>query len=421
MDQQPHAAALPGNRPPPLAGTRVLDLSRVLAGPWAGQLLADLGADVVKVERPGQGDDTRSWGPPYLKDAAGRDTGEAAYFLCANRNKRSVAIDISTAQGQDLVRKLALQADVLLENFKVGGLRQYGLDYASLAASNPRLVYCSITGFGQTGPYAQRAGYDFMIQGMGGLMSVTGRADGEAGAGPQKVGVAVTDITTGLYATIAIQAALAERVRSGHGQHIDLALLDVQVACLANQASSYLAGGATPRRMGNAHPAIVPYQDFPTADGDMILAIGNDGQFSRFCAIAGHPEWSADARFASNPQRVAHRAELIPLLRQATVMRTTAAWLTALEAIGVPCGPINRIDQVFDDPQVRARALRFDMPHPQAGSVPLVANPIRLSASPVTYRHAPPLLGQHTDEVLQEWLQAAPETLAALHAGSTPG
>lgn len=391
-------------RPPPLTGVRVLDLSRVLAGPWAGQLLADLGADVVKVEKPGAGDDTRAWGPPYLKDAAGRDTSEASYFLCANRNKRSVAIDIATAEGQAQVCALAQQADVLLENFKVGGLQRYGLDYASLKAANPRLVYCSITGFGQTGPYAARAGYDFLIQGMGGLMSVTGQPDGEPGAGPQKVGVALTDIMTGLYATIAVQAALAERATSGLGQHIDLALLDVQIACLANQASNYLAGGLVPRRMGNAHPNIVPYQAFPTADGDIILAVGNDGQFTKFCAVAGHPEWATDPRFSSNAQRVANRAVLVPLLRQATVMRTSADWIAALEAAGVPCGPINRIDQVFADPQVIARGLQIDLPHPLAGSVPLVANPIRLSGSPVAYQRPPPLLGEHTAEVLAQWL-----------------
>jgi crotonobetainyl-CoA:carnitine CoA-transferase CaiB-like acyl-CoA transferase len=391
-------------RPAPLTGLRVLDLSRVLAGPWASQLLADLGADVVKVERPQGGDDTRAWGPPYLRDDAGRDTAEATYFLCANRNKRSLTVDLSRPQGQQLVRDLAAQSDVLIENFKVGGLAQYGLDYQSLAAVHPRLVYCSITGFGQTGPYAHRAGYDFLMQGMGGLMSVTGRADGEEGAGPQKVGVALTDIMTGLYATIAVQAALAERERSGRGQHIDLALLDVQVACLANQASSYLAGGVTPRRMGNAHPTIVPYQDFPTADGDMILAIGNDGQFARFCEVAGRPEWATDPRFATNPQRVANRVELIRLLRQLTITRSTQAWIALLETAGVPCGPINRIDAVFEDPQVRERGMRIDLPHVLAEKVALVANPIRLGASPVSYRSAPPTLGQHTDEVLAQWL-----------------
>ena len=411
------AAAAPpadGVRPPPLSGVRVLDLSRVLAGPWAGQLLADLGADVIKVERPGAGDDTRTWGPPYLRDEDGRETAEAAYFLCANRNKRSVTIDMSRPEGQALIRQLAQQADVVLENFKVGGLQQYGLDYAQLAALNPRLVYCSITGFGQTGPYARRPGYDFLIQGMGGLMSVTGRGDDEVGAGPQKAGVALTDITTGLYATIAVQAALAERERSGRGQHIDLALLDVQIACMASQASNYLAGGVVPRRMGNAHPNIVPYADFPTADGDMILAIGNDQQFARFCVIAGHPEWADDPRFATNPARVANRAVLVPLLRQTTVMRSTAEWIAALEAGGVPCGPINRMDQVFADPQVQARGMRIGLPHPLAGTVPLVANPIRLSGSPTSYRHAPPLLGQHTGEVLSEWLGIDAAALAAL-------
>jgi crotonobetainyl-CoA:carnitine CoA-transferase CaiB-like acyl-CoA transferase len=306
--------------------------------------------------------------------------------------------------GAALIRRLALQADVLLENFKVGGLAQYGLDAATLCAANPRLVYCSITGFGQTGPYAQRAGYDFLIQGLGGLMSVTGRSETEEGAGPQKVGVALVDVMTGLYATIAVQGALAERARSDLGQHIDLALLDVQVATLANQAASYLIAGKVPQRMGNAHPTIVPYQDFPTADGDMILAIGNDGQFARLCAALGRAEWASDARFVSNPQRVKHRAELIPLMRQATVMKTTAQWIALLESQAVPCGPINRIDQVFADPQVRARGLRLELPHPLAGSLPLVANPIRFSQTPVLLDRAPPLLGQHSDEVLGDWL-----------------
>jgi len=406
------------NRAPPLAGIRVLDLSRVLAGPWAGQLLADLGADVVKVERPGAGDDTRAWGPPYLKDESGNDTREAAYYLCANRNKRSLTIDMAQLEGQALIRQLAQQSDVLIENFKQGGLKQYGLDAQSLLALNPRLIYCSITGFGQTGPYAPRAGYDFLIQGMGGLMSVTGRVDGEAGAGPQKVGVAMTDITTGLYATIAVQAALLERANSGLGQHIDLALLDVQIACLANQASTYLVSGKVPQRMGNAHATIVPYQDFPTADGDMILAMGNDHQWGKFCAVAGRPEWAIDPRFATNPQRVVNRTVLIPLLRQTTVMRTTHEWIAALEAAGVPCGPINRIDEVFADPQVRSRGTRIELPHPLAGTVPLVANPIRLSASPVRYERAPPTLGQHTDEVLAQWLGLDDAAIAGLRARS---
>ncbi len=384
-----------------LSHVRVLDLSRVLAGPWAGQTLADLGADVIKVERPGTGDDTRAWGPPYLRDAQGEPTSEAAYYLCANRNKRSVAIDITHAEGQELVRELAARSDVVLENFKVGGLRQYGLDYDSLKTINPKLIYCSITGFGQDGPYAARAGYDFLVQGLGGMMSLTGRKDGDEGAGPMKTGVALTDILTGLYATTSILAALAYRDASGTGQHIDLALLDVQVACLANQNMNFLTTGVAPRRLGNAHPNIVPYQDFPTADGDMILAVGNDGQFSRFCEVAGHPEWAHDQRFKDNAGRVKHRDILVPLLRQATVMRTTAQWVAALEAAGVPCGPINDLAQVFDDPQVQARGMKIDLPHPLAGIVPLVASPIRLSETPVEYRNAPPTLGQHTREVLE--------------------
>tara|TARA_R110002126_G_scaffold3243_4_gene18208 strand:+ start:981 stop:2183 length:1203 start_codon:yes stop_codon:yes gene_type:complete len=387
-----------------LTGLKVLDLSRVLAGPWAGQMLADLGADVVKVERPEVGDDTRAWGPPYLRDADGRDTSEAAYFLSANRNKRSITIDFTQAEGQQQVRELVAEADVLIENFKVGGLAAYGLDYVSLQQLNPRLIYCSITGFGQTGPYAKRAGYDFMIQAMGGLMSVTGKAAGEEGAGPVKVGVALTDILTGLYASNAVLAALAERERSGQGQYIDLALLDVQVACLGNQALNYLTTGVPPQRLGNAHPNIVPYQDFPTADGDFILTVGNDGQFRRFCDVAGHREWASDARFASNAQRVAHRAELIPLIRQATVFRTTAEWIIALERAGVPCGPINDLAQVFADEQIKARGVQITLPHALSGEVALVANPIRLSRTPVEYRTAPPLLGEHSAEVLADWL-----------------
>lgn len=389
-----------------LSGLKVLDLSRVLAGPWAGQMLADLGADVVKIERPVVGDDTRAWGPPYLKDTQGRDTSEAAYYLSANRNKRSLAIDFTQPQGQQSLRELVKHADVLIENFKVGGLAAYGLDYASLQAINPRLIFCSITGFGQDGPYAQRAGYDFMIQGLGGLMSVTGRADDEAGAGPVKVGVALTDILTGLYASNAILAALAERERSGLGQYIDLALLDVQVACLANQSLNYLTTGQPPRRMGNAHPNIVPYQDFPTADGDFILTVGNDAQFAKFCGVAGHPEWALDGRFASNAARVEHRAELIPLIRQVTVFRTTTQWIADLEQAGVPCGPINNLEQVFADPQVQARGLKVRMEHPLSGELELVANPIRLSRTPVSYRLPPPMLDQHGSEVLREWLVA---------------
>lgn len=383
-----------------LSHLRVLDLSRVLAGPWAGQILADLGAEVIKVERPGNGDDTRAWGPPFLKDAYGESTGEAAYYLSANRNKQSVTIDFTKPEGQRLVRELAAKSDILIENFKVGGLEAYGLDYASLKALNPRLIYCSITGFGQTGPYAKRAGYDFMIQGLGGLMSLTGRPEGDEGAGPVKVGVALTDILTGLYSTVAILAALAHRQEGGAGQHIDMALLDVQVACLANQAMNYLTTGVSPQRLGNAHPNIVPYQDFPTADGDFILTVGNDNQFRKFAEVAGRPEWGDDPRFVSNKQRVANRAVLVPLIRQATVFKTTAEWVSQLEAVGVPCGPINDLAQVFADPQVQARGLAMQLPHALAGLVPQVASPIRLSGTPVEYRNAPPLLGEHTQEIL---------------------
>ena len=400
--------------PGALSHIRVLDLSRVLAGPWAGQILADLGAEVIKIERPGVGDDTRHWGPPFLKDAQGENTSEAAYYLSANRNKQSLTVDFTQAEGRRLVREMVAKADILIENFKVGGLAAYGLDYAALKDLNPKLIYCSITGFGQDGPYAKRAGYDFMIQGLGGLMSLTGRADDEAGAGPVKVGVALTDILTGLYSSAAILAALASRDQTGNGQHIDMALLDVQVACLANQAMNYLTTGVAPRRLGNAHPNIVPYQDFPTADGDIILTVGNDGQFRKFCEVAGLAALAVDPRFSTNQARVAHRAELIPLIRQATVFKTTAEWLAALEQAGVPCGPINDLQQVFADPQVQARGLRVELPHPLAGSVPQVASPIRLSATPVQYRNAPPLLGEHTEQVLQQWLGLSLEQIEQL-------
>ncbi len=397
-----------------LSHLRVLDLSRVLAGPWAGQILADLGADVIKIERPGNGDDTRAWGPPFLKDAQGENTSEAAYYLSANRNKQSVTIDFTRPEGQKLVRELVAKSDIVIENFKVGGLKAYGLDYESLQAENPRLIYCSITGFGQTGPYAKRAGYDFMIQGLGGLMSLTGRPEGEDGAGPVKVGVALTDILTGLYSTAAILAAVAHRDQGGGGQHIDMALLDVQVACLANQAMNYLTTGVSPRRLGNAHPNIVPYQDFPTADGDFILTVGNDSQFRKFAEVAGQAQWADDPRFVTNKQRVAHRAELIPLIRQATVFKTTAEWVMALERAGVPCGPINDVSQVFADPQVQARGLKIELPHVLSGTVPQVANPIRLSKTPVEYLRAPPLLGEHTLEVLTHVLGLNANEITAL-------
>ncbi len=390
-------------QPGSLSHIKVLDLSRILAGPWAGQLLGDYGADVIKIERPGAGDDTRSWGPPYVKDAEGGDTKDAAYFLCTNRNKRSVTADFTRPEGQRLIRALAAQSDVVIENFKVGGLAGYGLDYAALSAGHPGLIYCSITGFGQTGPYAERAGYDFLIQGMGGLMSVTGRRDGEPGAGPQKVGVALTDVLTGLYATTAIMAALAHRDRTGQGQHIDLALLDVQVACLINQTMNYLVSGTAPGRMGNAHPNVVPYQDFPTADGDMILAVGNDGQFGRLCTAIGKPEWAADPRYATNTARIAHRDTLIPALAAVTRTRATAEWVALLEAKAVPCGPINNLQQVFADPQIRARGMQRAMDR-DGVEVQLVANPVRFSQTPVTYRRAPPRLGADTRDVLAERL-----------------
>jgi crotonobetainyl-CoA:carnitine CoA-transferase CaiB-like acyl-CoA transferase len=397
-----------------LSHIRVLDLSRVLAGPWAGQILGDLGAEVIKVERPGTGDDTRHWGPPYVKDSEGNDSREAAYFQSANRNKQSLTLDFTQAEGQRLVRELVQNCDVLLENFKVGGLAAYGLDYESLKALNPRLIYCSITGFGQNGPYAKRAGYDFMIQGLGGLMSLTGKPEGEEGAGPIKVGVALTDILTGLYATVGVLAALNQREQSGLGQHIDVALLDVQVACLANQAMNYLNTGVPPKRLGNAHPNIVPYQDFPSADGDFIIAVGNDGQFRKLCEVAGLPALADDPRFSSNQARVAHRAELIPLLRQATVFKRTAEWIALLEQAGVPCGPINDLAQVFDDPQVKARGLRIDLPNGLGSTTPLVASPLRLSQTPVEYRNAPPLLGEHTEQVLSRYLGLSAQQIAAL-------
>ena len=401
-----------------LSHITVLDLSRVLAGPWAGQVLADLGAEVIKIERPKSGDDTRAWGPPFMRDAEGREnpTADAAYFLCANRNKKSVTVDFTTPEGRSIVERLARSADVVLENFKVGGLKAYGLDYEALKAINPRLIYCSITGFGQTGPYAARPGYDLLVQAMGGLMSITGRAAGETGAGPQKAGVAVTDILTGLYAAIGILAALTHRERTGVGQYIDLSLLDVQVACLANQAMNYLVSGNVPKRLGNAHPNIVPYQDFPTSDGYMIIAAGNDAQFARLCAEMDIGELALDAQFATNKNRVANRAALIERLCEVTITRPTAQWVAALENAGVPCGPINSIDAVFADPQIKARAMQVLMPHPVSGTVSLVGNPLRLSQTPVTYRTAPPILGAQTSEVLRERLGMSAEEVAALSA-----
>ncbi len=408
--------------PGALSGIKVLDLSRVLAGPWATQMLADLGADVIKVERPVAGDDTRHWGPPFLKDDAGQATREASYFTACNRNKRSITVDMAHPEGQALLRQMAAEADVVVENFKVGGLQQYGLDYDSLKALNPRLIYCSITGFGQDGPYAERAGYDLMVQAMCGLMSITGHADGEPGGGPLKVGVAVIDVFTGLYASNAILAALNARDNARHGtsqgQYIDMALLDVGMAVLANQAAGFLATGQAPGRAGNIHPSLAPYQDFPSRDGNVLLAIGNDGQFARFCEACGHPDWAQDARFATNTARVQHRAELLERLLPVMRTRTTAEWIALLEDKAVPCGPINTVAQAFDDPQVRHRGIARTLPR-QAGDgiaqVATVANPMRLSATPVSYRRAPPSLGQHTQEVLHE-LGLSEDRIRALHA-----
>ena len=383
-----------------LSHLKVLDLSRVLAGPWASQILADLGAEVIKVERPGTGDDTRGWGPPFMRDADGAPTGESAYFLSTNRGKKSVCIDMKTAAGQAALRRLAIDSDVLIENFKVGDAARFGLGYDSLSALNPRLVYCSITGFGQTGPLKDRPGYDFLVQAMGGLMSVTGQPDGADGAGPQKVGVALTDIMTGLYATIGIQAALAERERSGLGQHVDLALLDVTAATLANQATNYLVGGINPTRLGNAHPNIVPYQSFVVADGHLIVAVGNDGQFQRFANVLGLPELAGDARYASNAARVENRDTLVPLLQKAMLERTRDDWLALFEQAGVPAGPINTVADVFAEPQIQSRGMRVTVPHPLNAALELPGNPIKLSRTPVAYNAAPPLLGEHTDAVL---------------------
>ena len=405
-----------------LSHLKVLDLSRVLAGPWCAQMLADLGADVIKVERPGEGDDTRHWGPPFMQDDQGKPTDQAAYFTCTNRNKRSITLNLSDARGQALVRQMAQRSDVLVENFKVGGLSHYGLDCESLHKVNPRLIYCSITGFGQSGPYAERAGYDLMIQAMSGMMSITGRADDQPGGGPLRVGVALTDLFTGVYAASAILAALEVRHRTGRGQHIDMALLDVGMTVLANQASGYLNTGKVPMRQGNSHPSLAPYQDFPTLDGAVLLAIGNDGQFSRFCQAAGRPEWSQDPRFSGMAGRVTNRAALIPLMETVTRTRSTADWIALLEDKAVPCGPINDVGQAFDDPQVQARGLVVSQPRAAAlvaqdgiGAVRGVASPLRLADNPPTLRHPPPALGEHTEMVLTE-LGLDAQAIAALRA-----
>ncbi|MFP3754710.1 MULTISPECIES: CaiB/BaiF CoA transferase family protein [Cupriavidus] len=414
-------------RPSPQTGAlshlRVLDLSRVLAGPWCTQNLADMGADVIKIEKPAEGDDTRLWGPPYL---AGDDgpTAQASYFAACNRNKRSVTVDMSTPEGQAMIRELAKQSDVVVENFKTGGLKRYGLDYETLSVLNPRLIYCSITGFGQTGPYAARPGYDLLVQAMSGLMSITGHADGEPGGGPMKVGVAVIDLFTGMYATTAILGALEARHHTGRGQCIDVALLDVAMAVLANQGAGFLNAGNVPTRQGNVHPSVVPYQDFPTADGNMLLAIGNDGQFARFCEAA-EVDWATDARFATNSARVVHRKTLIPMMVAVTRGKPTNDWIRLLEARSVPCGPINNVEQAFADPHVQHRGLqieqaRYRADEPRAGDpvsrVRTTASPLRLSDTPTTLRYAPPALGQHTEEVLRDYLKLAPQDVAALRA-----
>ncbi len=402
--------------PKALGHIRVLDLSRVLAGPWCSQNLADLGADVIKIERPGSGDDTRAWGPPYAKDADGNDTSEAAYYLAANRGKRSVTVDIASPEGQQLLRELVRHCDVVLENYKVGQLKRYGLDYETLKAIKPDLVYCSVTGFGQDGPYAHRAGYDFLIQGMGGLMSVTGERDDLPGGGPQKAGVALTDLMTGMYSTIAILAALTHRDRSGDGQYIDMSLLDVQVAMMANMGSNYLNSGKPPKRWGNAHPNIVPYQTFACADGHIIVATGNDGQYQKFVEVGGRSDLAKDERFVTNPQRVKNRDLLVPILAEMVLTQPRAFWLAKLEEVGVPCGPINDLDDVYKNPQVQARQLVVEVPHPTAGSMKLVRSPMKMSGSPTDNDVAPPLLGQHTDEILRDMLGRSDADIAALRA-----
>ena len=399
-----------------LGHLRVLDLTRVLAGPWCTQLLADLGAEVIKVERPGTGDDTRGWGPPYLRNAAGAETSEAAYYLSANRGKRSVTINIATAEGQSLIRKLAEHCDIVVENYMVGQLAKYKLDYASLAAINPQLIYCSITGFGQTGPHRARAGYDFIMQGIGGFMSITGERDDRPGGGPQKAGVAVSDLMTGMYSAVAILAAVTHRERTGEGQHIDMALYDVMLAMLANMNMNYLTSGEAPGRAGNAHPNIVPYQVFATSDGHVVVAVGNDSQFVKFCAEAGVPHLACDARYQRNADRVRNREALIGELEAVMRARPVAFWVEQLDAAGVPCGPINDIAHALADPQVAARGLRIELPHAMAGQVLMVANPIKLSATPPSYELPPPMLGEHTAEVLRELAGVSDDELQRLQS-----
>ena len=399
-----------------LSHIRVLDLSRVLAGPWCAQNLADLGAEVIKVERPKSGDDTRHWGPPFAKDPSGNDTTESAYYISINRNKKSITLDISTPEGQEIVRGLVAQSDVVIENYKVGQLAKYGLDYESLLKIKPNLIYCSITGFGQTGPYQHRAGYDFILQGMGGFMSITGEADHLPGGGPQKAGVAIVDLFTGMYASSAILAAVIHRDRSGEGQYIDMALLDTQVAMLANISSNYLCSGVSPHRWGNAHPNVVPYQTFQTSDSWIIVAVGNDGQFRHFVKAGDRELLADDPRFATNPARIEYRDALIPLLAAMVKEKTKVEWISLLESVGVPCGPINNLQEVFENEQVVARGIQLNVPHPTAGSMKLVASPMRLSKTPVTVRMPPPLLGEHTEEILGATLHYTHEQIAQLRS-----
>ena len=400
----------------PLSHIRVLDLSRVLAGPWAGQNMADLGAEVIKVERPGKGDDSRAFGPPWFKDEQGKDTSEAAYYMAANRGKKSITVNLSNAQGQELVRELAKQCDVLIENYKVGDLARYGLGYEDIKKVNPKIIYCSVTGFGQTGPYAERPGYDFMVQGMSGIMSVTGEPDSVPGGGPMRVGIPIIDILTGMYASIAVCAALAHRAETGVGQHLDLALLDTSMAFLSIQGMTYLTTGEPPGRIGNTHPTIVPYQVFPTSDGNVILACGNDNLFTKFCAAAGCPELSSDERFNKNALRVQNRKVLEPMLKAVFAKKNTKEWVAILEAAGVPNGPINTIAQAFEEEQTIARGTRFELPHPKGGMAPLIASPMKFSATPLKHEVPPPTLGQHSDEILSGLLGYGKEKIAELKA-----
>jgi formyl-CoA transferase len=397
-----------------LSHIRVLDLSRVLAGPWCTQNLADLGADVIKVEKPGEGDDTRHWGPPFARDQSGKDTAESAYFISINRNKRSITVDISKPEGQEIIRQLAKESDVVIENYKVGQLAKYGLDYESLRKVKPDLIYCSITGFGQFGPYSKRPGYDFIVQGMGGFMSVTGEADDFPGASPQKAGVAIADIITGMYATTSILAAIAHKNHTGEGQYIDLALLDTQIAVMANVASAYLCSDEIPRRWGNASPTIVPYQTLPTSDGWMIVAAGNNGQFRHFVTAGNEAHLADNPLYSENPMRVKHREQLVPLLEEMTRKKTKAEWIALLEKANVPCGPINNFQEVFENEQVKARDIQINVPHPTTGTMKLVASPMRLSKTPVEVRMAPPTLGQHTDEILRERLGLSAQDILLL-------